>query len=102
AGAGPQAAAPGPHHGGDLPHAARGDRARWIPRAHAAHLAHSAAQVLDCLEDVDHGVAIVAGVYAGMSAGVALAERALRVTVLESGPVPGGRARRVVSQGHEL
>jgi len=37
-----------------------------------------------------------------MAAGVALAERGLRVTVFESGPVPGGRARRVVSQGHEL
>ena len=37
-----------------------------------------------------------------MAAGVALAERGIRVTVFESGPVPGGRARRVVSQGHEL
>jgi len=51
---------------------------------------------------VDHRVAIVGGGYAGMAAGVALAERGLRVTVFESGPVPGGRARRVVSQGHEL
>ena len=51
---------------------------------------------------MDHGVAIVGGGYAGMAAGVALAERGLRVTVLESGPVPGGRARRVVSQGYEL
>jgi squalene-associated FAD-dependent desaturase len=37
-----------------------------------------------------------------MAAGVALAERGVPVTVFESGPVPGGRARRVVSQGHEL
>jgi squalene-associated FAD-dependent desaturase len=37
-----------------------------------------------------------------MAAGVALAERGVAVTVFESGPVPGGRARRVVSQGHEL
>ena len=37
-----------------------------------------------------------------MAAGVALAERGVRVTVFESGPVPGGRARRVVSQGNEL
>lgn len=47
-------------------------------------------------------VAIVGGGYAGMAAGVALAERGVPVTVFESGPVPGGRARRVVSQGHEL
>jgi squalene-associated FAD-dependent desaturase len=51
---------------------------------------------------VDHRVAIVGGGYAGMAAGVALAERGVPVTVFESGPVPGGRARRVVSQGHEL
>jgi squalene-associated FAD-dependent desaturase len=51
---------------------------------------------------VDHRVAIVGGGYAGMAAGVALAERGIRATVFESGPVPGGRARRVVSQGHEL
>jgi hydroxysqualene dehydroxylase len=37
-----------------------------------------------------------------MAAGVALAERGARVTVFESGPVPGGRARRVISQGNEL
>ena len=37
-----------------------------------------------------------------MAAGVALAERGVRVTVFESGAVPGGRARRVVAQGHEL
>ena len=40
--------------------------------------------------------------YAGMAAGVALAERGARVTVFESGAVPGGRARRVVAQGHAL
>ena len=37
-----------------------------------------------------------------MAAGVALAERGVRATVYESGPVVGGRARRVSSQGHEL
>jgi squalene-associated FAD-dependent desaturase len=37
-----------------------------------------------------------------MAAAVALAERGVRATVFESGPVPGGRARRVVSQGTEL
>jgi len=37
-----------------------------------------------------------------MAAAVTLAERGVRVTVLESGPVPGGRARRVMSQGNEL
>jgi len=48
------------------------------------------------------GVAVVGAGYAGMAAAVALAERGVRVTVLESGAVPGGRARRVVSQGTEL
>jgi hydroxysqualene dehydroxylase len=52
--------------------------------------------------DVAAHVAIVGGGYAGMAAGVALAGRGVRVTVFESGPVPGGRARRVVSQGNEL
>jgi squalene-associated FAD-dependent desaturase len=54
------------------------------------------------LLSVDHRVAIVGGGYAGMAAGVTLAERGVRVTVFESGPLPGGRARRVVSQGNEL
>lgn len=47
-------------------------------------------------------VAIVGAGYAGMAAAVTLASRDLRVTVLESGPVPGGRARRVTTQGIEL
>jgi hydroxysqualene dehydroxylase len=57
------------------------------------------------VEDVGHGVARVAIVgagYAGMAAAVTLAERGVRVTVLEAGPVPGGRARRVVTQGRAL
>jgi squalene-associated FAD-dependent desaturase len=37
-----------------------------------------------------------------MAAAVALTERGVPVTVLESGLVPGGRARRVMSQGTEL
>ena len=37
-----------------------------------------------------------------MAAAVTLAERGIPVTVFESGAVPGGRARRVVSQGYEL
>jgi squalene-associated FAD-dependent desaturase len=49
-----------------------------------------------------HGVAVVGAGYAGMAAAVTLAERGIPVTVFESGPVPGGRARRIVSQGHEL
>ena len=53
-----------------------------------------------------HGVAIVGAGYAGMAAAVTLAERGVAVTVFESGPVPGGRARRVRisfdGQGHEL
>ena len=49
-----------------------------------------------------HRVAVVGAGYAGMAAAVTLAERGVPVTVFESGPVPGGRARRVVSQGQEL
>jgi squalene-associated FAD-dependent desaturase len=37
-----------------------------------------------------------------MAAAVSLAERGVGVTVFESAAVPGGRARRVSSQGHEL
>jgi squalene-associated FAD-dependent desaturase len=48
------------------------------------------------------GVAIVGAGYAGMAAAVTLAERGIPVTVFEAGWVPGGRARRVVSQGHAL
>jgi squalene-associated FAD-dependent desaturase len=47
-------------------------------------------------------VAVVGAGYAGMAAAVTLVERNIPVTVFESGPVPGGRARRVVSQGNEL
>lgn len=44
-------------------------------------------------------VAVVGGGYAGMAAAVTLAARGTRVTVYESGPVLGGRARRVQSRG---
>jgi hydroxysqualene dehydroxylase len=37
-----------------------------------------------------------------MAAAVTLAERGVPVTVFESGPVPGGRARRVTIDGREL
>jgi squalene-associated FAD-dependent desaturase len=37
-----------------------------------------------------------------MAAAVTLAQRGLPVTVFESGPVPGGRARRVTTEGREL
>jgi hydroxysqualene dehydroxylase len=47
-------------------------------------------------------VAIVGAGYAGMAAAVLLAAQNIPVTVLESGPVPGGRARRIVSQGIAL
>ena len=47
-------------------------------------------------------VAIVGAGYAGMAAAVELAGRGVRVTVFESGSVPGGRARRVQSQGTDL
>jgi hydroxysqualene dehydroxylase len=48
------------------------------------------------------GVAVVGAGYAGMSAAVTLAGAGVPVTVFESGSVPGGRARRIHSQGHEL
>jgi hydroxysqualene dehydroxylase len=51
---------------------------------------------------MDRRVAVVGAGYAGMAAAVTLAERGIPVTVFESGPVPGGRARRVLSQGNEL
>ena len=47
-------------------------------------------------------VAVVGAGYAGMAAAVTLAGRGVPVTVFEAGPVPGGRARRVVSLGNEL
>jgi squalene-associated FAD-dependent desaturase len=40
--------------------------------------------------------------YAGMAAAVTLAERGAAVTVFESGSLPGGRARRVRTEGREL
>jgi hydroxysqualene dehydroxylase len=55
---------------------------------------------------VDPRVAIVGAGYAGMAAAVTLAQRGVPVTVFESGPVPGGRARRVrissAGHSHEL
>jgi squalene-associated FAD-dependent desaturase len=45
---------------------------------------------------------VVGAGYAGMAAAVTLAERGVPVTVFESGPVPGGRARRVTTEGREL
>ncbi|HXM83989.1 MAG TPA: hydroxysqualene dehydroxylase HpnE [Burkholderiales bacterium] len=51
---------------------------------------------------MDRGVAVVGAGYAGMAAAVTLAERGIPVTVFEAAPVPGGRARRIVSHGHEL
>jgi hydroxysqualene dehydroxylase len=57
---------------------------------------------VDRLEDMDQRVAIVGAGYAGMAAAVTLAQRGVAVTVFEAGAVPGGRARRIVSQGNEL
>jgi squalene-associated FAD-dependent desaturase len=55
---------------------------------------------------LDRRVAVVGAGYAGMAAAVTLAARGARVAVFESGPVPGGRARRVRiaadGQEHEL
>jgi squalene-associated FAD-dependent desaturase len=57
---------------------------------------------VDRLADVDQRVAIVGAGYAGMAAAVVLAKAGVAVTVFESGPLPGGRARRVTSQNVEL
>jgi squalene-associated FAD-dependent desaturase len=51
---------------------------------------------------MDRRIAVVGAGYAGMAAAVTLAERGVGVTVFESGPVPGGRARRVKTEGREL
>jgi hydroxysqualene dehydroxylase len=45
---------------------------------------------------------VIGAGYAGMAAAVSLAQGGARVTVFESGPVPGGRARRVNTQGQTL
>ena len=47
-------------------------------------------------------VAVVGAGYAGLAAAVSLAQRAVRVSVFESGPLPGGRARRVTTGGRSL
>jgi hydroxysqualene dehydroxylase len=47
-------------------------------------------------------VAVVGAGYAGLSAAVALARRGIKSTVFESGPLPGGRARRVTTGGRTL
>ncbi|MGH8745694.1 MAG: FAD-dependent oxidoreductase, partial [Burkholderiales bacterium] len=47
-------------------------------------------------------VAIVGAGYAGMACAVTLAAQGVPVTVYESGPVAGGRARRIASQGEPL
>jgi squalene-associated FAD-dependent desaturase len=54
------------------------------------------------MENLGQRVAVVGAGYAGMAAAVTLAERGVPVTVFEATNVPGGRARRVQSQGHEL
>jgi squalene-associated FAD-dependent desaturase len=54
------------------------------------------------VENLARRVAIVGAGYAGMAAAVSLARSGVRVTVFEAGPLPGGRARRIVAQGHEL
>lgn len=51
---------------------------------------------------MDPRVAIVGGGYAGCAAAVTLAARGVPVTLFESGPVPGGRARRVKTRDIEL
>ena len=54
------------------------------------------------MANLGRGVAVVGAGYAGMAAAVTLAERGVRAVVFESGPVPGGRARRIQLQGNEL
>ena len=54
------------------------------------------------MENLARRVAVVGGGYAGMAAAVTLAERGIAPTVFEAASVPGGRARRIQSQGNEL
>ena len=54
------------------------------------------------MEDLDHRVAVVGAGYAGMAAAVTLADAGVRVVVFESVAVPGGRARGVHTQRHDL
>jgi hydroxysqualene dehydroxylase len=54
------------------------------------------------VENLGRGVAIVGAGYAGMAAAVTLAAEGARVTVFEAAALPGGRARRIVSQGEAL
>ncbi len=51
---------------------------------------------------MDRRVAVVGAGYAGMAAAVTLAKAGVAVSVFESGQVPGGRARRIVSEGKQL
>jgi hydroxysqualene dehydroxylase len=54
------------------------------------------------VENLARRVAVVGAGYAGMAAAVTLAERGIAATVFEAASVPGGRARRIRSQGTEL
>src|SRR5207245_2459970 len=101
-GPGPARAGPRAHDGGELSRAARRDRERRLSRPDPAYILDVAAEILDRLENVGRRVAVVGAGYAGMAAAVTLAERGIPVTVFEAGPVPGGRARRIVSHDHEL
>ena len=47
------------------------------------------------MENLARGLAVVGAGYAGMAAAVTAAASGVPVTVFETGPVPGGRARRV-------
>jgi len=47
------------------------------------------------MENLARGLAVVGAGYSGMAAAVSAAARGVPVTVFETGPVPGGRARRV-------
>jgi squalene-associated FAD-dependent desaturase len=47
-------------------------------------------------------IAVIGAGYAGMAAAVSLAQRGAAAVVFESGPVPGGRARRVQIRGETL
>lgn len=47
------------------------------------------------MENLARGLAVVGAGYAGMAAAVSAAAKGVPVTVFETGPVPGGRARRI-------
>src|SRR5690606_34190512 len=101
-----------PDHVRDLCGPARGDRARRLPGAHAAHGAHAGAQALARLAYLaarsaaahpgrlmrPAQVVVIGAGWAGIAAAIHLARAGRAVRLLDAAPQAGGRARRVTLQ----